>query len=105
MGKLVLVLVLVLDLKLSIDRDGTGDEDYEWGDDLMTELEKRFEELRHFNKTLDESREETITNMTTSTKNALKEATTEFVANQIYDKLTILLNDTRKKLGIKQVYL
>ena len=24
------------------------------------------------------------------------------VANQIYDKLTILLNDTRKKLGIKR---
>ena len=40
--------------------------------------------------------------MTTSTKNALKEATTELVANQTYDKLTILLNDTRKKLGIKR---
>ena len=27
----------------------------------------------------------------------------ELVANEIYDKLTILLNNTRKKLGIQKV--
>ena len=53
---------------VDIDRDGTLDGDYGWGDDLMTELEKRFERLRQFNETLDESRDETIINMTTSTK-------------------------------------
>ena len=83
---------------VDIDRDGTGDEDYEWGDDLMNDLERRFNQLRQFNKALDESRDD----MTTSTKNALKETTTELVANQIHDKLTILLNDTRKKIRIKR---
>ena len=55
---------------VDIDRVGTGDEDYEWGDNLMNNLERRFNQLRQFNKTLDESRDETIINMTTSTKNA-----------------------------------
>ena len=72
---------------VDIDGDGTGDGDYEWGDDLMNDLEGRFNQLREFDKTLDESRDETIVNMATSTKNALKETTTELVANQIYDKL------------------
>ena len=49
---------------VDIDGDGTGDEDYEWGDDLMNDLE-RFNQLRQFNKTLDESGDETIMNMTT----------------------------------------
>ena len=40
--------------------------------------------------------------MTTISKNALKKAPTDLVADQIYDKLTNLLNDTRKKLGIKR---
>ena len=62
----------------------------------MNDLEGRFNQLRQFNKTLNESRDETTINMATSTKNALKHETTELVANQIYDKLTILLNDTRK---------
>ena len=87
---------------VDIDRDGTGDENYEWGDDLMNDLERRFNKLRQFTKTSNESRDETIINMTTSNKNALKETTTELVANQIYDKLTILLNNTRKKLGIER---
>ena len=68
----------------------------------MNDLERRFNQLRRFNKTLNESRDETIINVTKSTKNALKHETTELVANQIYDKLTILLNDTRKKLVIKR---
>ena len=35
---------------VDIDRDGTGDKDYEWGDDLMNDLERRFDQLRQFNK-------------------------------------------------------
>ena len=38
-----------------IDRDEMGEEDDVWGDDLMNDLEKRFNELRRFNATLEES--------------------------------------------------
>ena len=34
-------------------------------------------------------------------KNEVKEDTIELVANQIYDKITKLINDRRKRLGIK----
>ena len=40
--------------------------------------------------------------MTVSTKNVLKHHTTELVANQIYDKLITLFNNTRKSLGIQK---
>ena len=33
-------------------------------------------------------------------KDALKHETTELIADQIYDRLTTLLNNTRKKFGI-----
>ena len=36
---------------VDIDRDGTGDEDYEWGDYLMNDLEMRFNKLRPDNLT------------------------------------------------------
>ena len=85
-----------------IDRDEIADEDDKWDDDLMNDLERRFEELRKFNKTWNESREEDLINITTSTKNALKHDTIELVANQIYDKLTISFNNTRKRLGIQK---
>ena len=32
------------------DRDGIGEEDDKWGDDLMNNLERRFNELRQFNE-------------------------------------------------------
>ena len=38
--------------------------------------------------------------MTEKTKNAFKRGTIELIANQIYDKLIILFNNTRKRLGI-----
>ena len=53
---------------VDIDRDGTGDEDYEWGDDLMNDSERRFNQLRQFNETLDESRDEDLIDITMSTK-------------------------------------
>ena len=41
-----------------IDRDGIGDEDVEWDDDVMKNLESRFERLRHDIRNLKESRDE-----------------------------------------------
>ena len=40
--------------------------------------------------------------MTTSTRDPLKHDTIELVANQLYDKLTISFNNTRKRLGIQK---
>ena len=85
-----------------IDRDEIADEDAKWDDDLMNDLERRFNKLRQFSTTLNESRDEDLINITTSTKDALKHDTIELVANQIYDKLTILLNNTRKRFGIQE---
>ena len=39
--------------------------------------------------------------MTEKTNNALKKDTIELISNEIYDKLTKLFNDRRKRLGIK----
>ena len=66
---------------VDIDRDGTGDE---------------------FNKTLDESRDENPIDITTSNKDALKRDTMELVANQIYDKLTIMLKNDIIRFGIQR---
>ena len=87
---------------VDIDLDGTGDEDYRWGDNFMNDLEIRFNRLRQFDKTLDESLDEDLIDTTTSTKDALKHDTIELAANQIYDKLTILFNNTRKRFGIQE---
>ena len=84
---------------VDIDRDGTGDQDYEWGDDFMNDLVERFNQLRQFNKTLDESLDDNLTDTTTSTKDALKRDSIEL---DIYDKLTISFNNTRKRLGIQK---
>ena len=37
--------------------------------------------------------------ITEKTKNTFKHGTIELIANQIYDRLTILFDDTRKRLG------
>ena len=63
---------------VDIDRDGTGDEDYEWGDDLMNDLEKKFEELRQFNKTLNESRDESVRDESIVLIDAIKHEAIEF---------------------------
>ena len=39
--------------------------------------------------------------MTEKVKDALKKDTIELVANQIYDKLTNMFNDTRERLGVE----
>ena len=86
---------------VNIDYDKTGDEDYKWDDTFTNNLETRLNKLRQFNKTLNESTDEDTIDITMKTKNALKNDTIELIANEIYDKLTKLFNDRRKRLGIK----
>ena len=40
---------------VDIDRDEISDEDVKWDDDVMKDLEIRFNKLREFIETLDES--------------------------------------------------
>ena len=86
---------------VDIDYDKIGDEDYKWDDDVIKDLELRFNKLREFDETLNESTDENTIEMTEKTKDALKRDTIELVANQIYDRLTILFNNDRKRFGIQ----
>ena len=83
------------------DRDEIGEEDDRWDDTFTNNLETRLNKLRQFNKTLNESTDEDTIEVTEKTKNALKKDTIELIANEIYDKLTKLFNNRRKRLGIK----
>ena len=82
--------------------DGTGDEEYEWDDYVKNDLEGRFKELRKFNMTLNRGYNKEIIDTTTNAKKVLEHDIIELVANQIYDKLTIYFNDTRKRSGIRK---
>ena len=84
-----------------IDYDKIGDEDYKWDDNVMKDLEVRFNKLRKFNETLNESNDEDTIEITKEAKNALKRDTIELVANQIYDKLTNFFNNDRKRFEIQ----
>ena len=90
---------------VDVDTYGTGDEEYEWSDDLMKDLEIRFNKLRQFNRTLYGSHDDDLIDITMKNRDALKHDAIELIANQIYDRLTLSFNDTRKRLGIKKVYL
>ena len=46
------------------DCDEIGEEDNEWGDDLITDLDRRVEKLRQFNKRLETSSHENFGNIT-----------------------------------------
>ena len=87
---------------VDIDHDGIGDEDVEWDDDVMKDLESRFEELRQYNRNLNKSRNEATREEASTFVDATRHDIEELVADQIYDKLTILFNDTRKKFDIKK---
>ena len=84
-----------------IDYDKIEDEDYKWDDDVIKDLELRFNKLRKFNETLNESTDKDTIEMTVKNKDALKRDTIELAANQIYDKLTIFFNNDRKRFGIQ----
>ena len=64
---------------VDIDYDKIGDEDYKWDDDVyvMKNLEVRFNELREFKETLNESTDEDTIEMTEKAKSALKHDTIE----------------------------
>ena len=78
------------------DRDDIEDVYGEWGDDFKSNLETRFNKLRGFNETLNESTDEDTIEMTEKAKDAFKRGTIELIANQIYDRLTISFDNTRK---------
>ena len=84
-----------------IDYDKIGDEDYKWDDDVIKDLEVRFNKLREYNETLNESTDENTIEMTEKTENALKRDTKELAANQIYDRLTTFFNKDRERFGIQ----
>ena len=50
------------------DRDGSGDEDNSWDDDVIKDLEVRFNKLRGYDETLNESTDENTIEMTMKTK-------------------------------------
>ena len=83
------------------DRGEIEEEDDRWDDTFTNKLETRLNKLRQFNETLNESTDENIIDTTIKTKNALKKDTIELIANEMYDKLTKLFNDRRKRLDIK----
>ena len=86
---------------VDIDRDGLGEGYDKSDDDIVKDLELRFNKLTEFNETLNESTDEDIIEMTEKATNALKGDTIELVANQIYNRLTIFFNNDRKRLGIQ----
>ena len=83
------------------DYNKIGDEDYKWDDEVIRDLELRFNKLREYDETLNKSTDEDTIEMTEKTKDALKRDTIELVANQIYDGLTIFFNKDRKRFGIQ----
>ena len=66
----------------------------------MNDLERRFNELRRFNRELETSSHEEFGDITLQ-KDKVKQDTIELVANQIYDIVTKLFNERRERLGIK----
>ena len=87
---------------VDIDRDGLGDGYDKWDDNVVKDLELRFNKLREFDETLNESTDEDTIEMTIKSKDALKHDTIEFAANQIYNRLTILFDSSRKRLVIQK---
>ena len=83
------------------DHDGLGEEYDKWDDDMVKDLELRFNKLREFNKDLNESTDDDHIEMTEKVKDVLKKDTIELVANQIYDKLTNMFNNARERFGIE----
>ena len=82
------------------DRDGLGEEDDNWDERAMNDLQNRYEELRQFNIKYNKSRDEATREETLTFIDATRNDIEELVANQIYDKLTIMFNKARQRLGI-----
>ena len=67
----------------------------------MKDLGSRFERLRQDIRNFNESRDEATREEASILVDATRHGAEELVADQIYDKLTTLLNNTRKKFNIK----
>ena len=80
------------------DRDDI--EDDSWDENAMNNLQKRYEELRQFNIKYNKSRDEATREETSTYIDSTRHDIEELVANQIYDKLTTMFNNNRKRLGI-----
>ena len=61
----------------------------------------RYNKIRKFNETLNESTAEDTIEMTEKAKDRFKRGTIELIANQIYDRLTLSFNNVRKRFDIK----
>ena len=90
---------------VDIDYDKIGDEDYKWDDDVIKDSEVRFNKLRGFDETLNESTDEDTIEMTIKNKDVLKHDTIELAANQICERLTIFSITIEKDLEYKEVNL
>ena len=84
------------------DRDDIEDVYGDWGDDFKNNLEIRFNKQRKFSETLNESTNEDTIEMTEKAKDRFKCGTIELIANQIYNRLTLSFDNTRKRLGIQK---
>ena len=84
------------------DRDGLGEEDDNWDERSMNDLQKRYEELRQFNIKYNKSRDKTTREETSIYIDSTRHDIEELVANQIYDKLTTMFNNNRKRLDIRK---
>ena len=80
------------------DRDDI--EDDSWDENVMNDLQKRYEELRQFNIKYNKSRDEATREETSIDIDSTRHDIEELVANQIYDKLITMFNNNRKRLGI-----
>ena len=80
------------------DRDDI--EDDSWDENAMNDLQERYEELRQFNIKYNKSRDEATREETLTIIDSTRHDIEELVANQIYDKLTTMFNNNRKRLGI-----
>ena len=82
------------------DRDDI--EDDSWDENAMNDLHKRYEELRQFNIKYNKSSDEATREETSIYIDSTRHDIEELVANQIYDKLITMLNNNRKRLGIRK---
>ena len=86
---------------VDINRDGLGEGYDKWDDDIVKNLELRFNRLRKFNKTLNESTDEATINEMLIYVDEVRNDIEELVANQVYDKLTKMFNNARERFGIE----
>ena len=82
------------------DRDEIEDLYNDWDDDFKSNLEMRYNKLRGFNEALNEKSDEDRIEMTEKDRDKFKRGTIALIANEIYDKLTTLFNNSRKRLVI-----